>query len=101
MATSVRLRVRLRDGRCRLGTVPGFPPCEGPSEWAHLAPRQRWQTRGRPPEERHTTTWSAMLCRRAHRAYDRHELQIEAEDGTTGADGILRFEADGGAVYYG
>lgn len=94
------MKVRLRDGRCRLAGARGFPACGGPSEWAHLRPHARFQTRGEAPERRHTTAGSLMLCRLMHHLYDAHRMAIEAEDADRGADGPLRFELDG-AVYRG
>jgi hypothetical protein len=54
--------------------------CEGRSEWAHLGDQKRFKTRGKPPEERHTTAGSLMLCRFHHRAYDTGRLRIIGTD---------------------
>ena len=118
----VRARCIERDGFCRLRIKPGrgvthapLGECRGPSEWAHLAPLRRFETRGRPPEERHTIIGSMMLCKRHHDLYEgrlRHypngmrfslgsmpigyTLQIDST--LAGADGPLRFTL-GDAIY--
>jgi hypothetical protein len=68
--------------------------CDGPPEWAHLQAKRRSKTRGQPPDVRHTTEDSLILCRRHHARYDGRErprLEIEALS-TRGADGPLRFK---------
>ena len=78
---AVRADCVKRDGWCLFGLfVDLILECKGPSEWAHLPPKTRAQTRGRPPEERHQLAYTAMLCRAHHdrvdgRAYPR--LTIE------------------------
>lgn len=67
-----------------------FGQCDGPSEWAHFDALKRARTRGRPPEERHTTAGSLMLCRRHHDAYDDGDLLIDALT-SDGCDGLLRY----------
>lgn len=83
-----------RDGYCRLSwahhvlTCP-LEPCKGPSEWAHLEGHRRFETMGKPPEERHATTWTAMICQRHHLSYDARDFNIEQVT-ERGADGPLR-----------
>jgi len=94
VVTSIREQCFERDGYCRffLDTTFGvycYPEgCKGPSEWAHLGEKKRFKTRGQPPEERHTTGGSLMLCRFHHHAYDRGDLAIIGAD----ANLTLRFE---------
>ena len=97
--TTVKQRVRaacvMRDGVCRVATDRAWDEempiaaCAGPSEWAHLRPRTRAHTRGMAPSKRHQRTWTLMLCRAHHRAYDAGRLLIDI--GGTGADGPLVF----------
>ena len=86
---TVRAQCQHRDGDCRLGGYPGHT-CGGESEWAHLGKNKRARTRGMPPEVRHTTAGSLMLCTDAHRAYDAGRMTIEALT-PDGADGYLLF----------
>jgi hypothetical protein len=83
-----------RDGYCRvqsedpdLLTIVG--PCAGLSEWAHLEDQRRGRTMGQPPEQRHTSGGTAMLCNRHHTAYDAFKWAIEHLT-TRGADGPIR-----------
>jgi hypothetical protein len=69
----VQALVAARDGECRL-QGQGFGVCGGASEWAHLEDKRRAKTRGMPPEVRHTTADTAMLCTIHHRRYDASEL---------------------------
>lgn len=90
----VRKEVEARDGYCRLSWAKDVPTCPldecgGPSEWAHLEGHRRFETMGKPPEERHATTWTAMLCNNHHDQYDAHEFDIEQVT-QRGADGPLR-----------
>lgn len=93
-----------RDGYCRLWARPwrgGFDVevntswCGGDSQWAHMEGFRRFETRGKPPEERHCTHGSLMLCQRHHDAYDGRPtgktLAITALS-DRGADGPLKFE---------
>lgn len=91
MAT--RPQVALRDGYCRVEATP-LGDCRGPSEWAHFGEKKRFKTRGLPPEERHTTAHTLMLCEGHHDDYDEGRMTIEAKDARV-CDGDLRFEMDG------
>lgn len=84
---SVRQQCVERDGYCRYATEwlrrdlgvtqrGSCVLCVGLSEWAHLGESKRFKTRGKPPEERHTTAGSLMLCAFHHHAYDDGELRI-------------------------
>ncbi len=44
---------------------------------------------GKPPEERHSTLWTAMLCDHHHELYDAHKFDLEQLT-DRGADGPLR-----------
>lgn len=95
----VRARCVERDGSCRLSILRQTPTCQldecdGPSEWAHLEGHRRFETRGKPPEERHTTAGTAMLCQWHHDAYDAHEFDIVPTT-DRGADGPLRLVIGG------
>lgn len=85
---AVRAIVAERDQTCR---VEGMAPaaCRGRLEWAHLRPRSRWQTRGMPPEYRHTTTYTAMCCDEHHNLYDAWQFDIHFIDPERGADGPI------------
>lgn len=85
---AVRPVVAARDGHCRLLGVLLFAPCEGPSEWNHL--ERRALTRGKAPEERHSTANSCMNCKRHHEAIDQHRIGFEYAT-PAGADGLMRF----------
>lgn len=85
----VRAKCVTRDGDCRLQKAP-WHDCGGESEWAHFEEKKRARTRGMPPEERHTTEGSLMLCTTAHRDYDAGRMAIEAQT-LDGADGELTF----------
>lgn len=90
-----------RDGYCiflwrieELGYA-GWPlGCAGPSELAHLPPWTRAHTRGLPPEARHTTAHTAMLCRQHHAQLDgRQHPRIVVRCLTPdGADGPISVE---------
>lgn len=103
VVSTVRESCVNRDGPCRIKGVERFPPCDGPSEWAHFGEMKRAKTRGMDPSERHTRQGSLMMCRHHHALYDgraHHQgsrLQIEALT-TNGTDGPLRFEL-AGVVY--
>lgn len=66
-----------RDPVCRAATKVFQIPCSGWREWAHIGPYRRFNTRHQPPERRHTTGGTAMLCHGHHEAYDRHRFDIE------------------------
>ena len=90
---SVRAEVVERDGYCRLADTWTFGRCGGASEWAHWGQSKRCKTRGLPPEVRHTSFGTLMLCRLHHQGpqgYDSHGFEIEAMT-AHGADGPLRF----------
>ena len=94
LVQQVRKEVVARDGYCRLSWAKDVPTCpldecSGPSQWAHLDPKRRWQTVGMPPEERHSTKWTAMLCDNHHDQYDAHDFDLE-QITERGADGPLR-----------
>lgn len=55
-------------------------------EWCHMEGHRRFETRGLPPEQRHSTTWTLMLCAKHHADYDARRLHI-----TGNADGPLEF----------
>ncbi len=90
VVSDVRPKVVNRDGYCRAGGKL-MGPCEGESEWAHLGDHKRSKTRGMPPEERHTTKGSCMLCTKHHGMEERHEMDVEmlTDDG---ADGPMSFQ---------
>lgn len=101
---SVRAQCVSRDGYCRIqqdwlrspDPSPLARECTHiafPSEWAHMHVKRRSQTRGLPPEIRHTTKDSLMLCSRHHAEYDnkaKPRLFITALT-RKGADGPLKF----------
>jgi len=63
-------------------------PCSGVSEWAHVGDKRRCFTRGMPPEQRHTTAGSCILCEGHHKAYDAHQFDFEVDAGF-GMDGMI------------
>jgi hypothetical protein len=88
-----------RDGDCRLrqdGRLTNYADqliphiCSGETEWAHFGAKKRSKTRGLPPEVRHTTEDSLMLCTGAHTAYDHQQMFIEPLT-DRGCNGPLRF----------
>ena len=97
-AKIVRAACVVRDGYCLIASrLPRavavlLGPCEGLSEWAHVAEHRRCFTRGQAPEVRHTTAGSGMLCRGHHVAYDSHEFDFETytEAGMDGAFAVIR-----------
>jgi hypothetical protein len=92
MIERVRAAVAYRDFACRVLTDTWWNPklirCAGPLEWAHLGQKRRCFTRGMAPEERHATSWTAMLCKRHHDMYDAHKFDLEPTT-DQGADGPL------------
>lgn len=64
--------------------------CHGQSEWAHMHAKRRSKTLGLPPEKRHDTAHSLMLCHKHHEDYDAKRLVITALT-RKGADGPLKF----------
>ena len=104
----MRLKCVKRDGSCRYNDgwaflAPGDPMpmhevkesdrCSGPAAWAHMHQKRRSKTMGMPPEVRHTTKESLMLCARHHDQYDnkvKPRLYITALT-RRGADGPLKF----------
>ena len=96
----VRMLCVARDGDCRI-VRPGatieqaweaFGECRGESEWAHMHEKRRSQTRGLPPEVRHTTAHSFMACTRHHDMYDGRQSPRLFVTALTrqGADGPLK-----------
>lgn len=90
LAVLVRAACVDRDGCCRLSgeDLHKVGYCDGPSEWAHMEGHRRFETRGLPPEKRHSTEWTLMLCRRHHGYYDAHAFTLECMS-TKGANGAL------------
>ncbi len=92
VAARIRAQVSERDGYC-LFVSPDFVEllgaCSGPSEWAHIGKMRRCHTRGKPPEERHTTGWTAKMCHKHHADYDAHkfDIRIPEELADQGIDG--------------
>jgi hypothetical protein len=90
---AVREQTVSRDGHCLIASrLPSsiavlLGPCEGPSEWAHVGGHRRCFTRGRAPEERHTTAGSGQLCKKHHGDYDAHLFDINTSDAIVGMDG--------------
>lgn len=89
-----------RDGKlgCRIGywqKTEVFGDCYGGSEWNHFDKRSL--TMNEPPEERHSTAITGMLCATHHRLVDAHEIKHEAltEDGL---DGPMKFRNDIGEL---
>jgi len=101
---AVRPQVVARDGYCRLSEAARLHPdefgeCSGPSEWSHYnATHRRSKTRGQPPEERHTTAGSMMLCRKHSHDYDQNRTDITVQDEARGCDGPVTAKR-GGAVW--
>src|SRR5688500_14894677 len=67
----VRAECVERDGYCLVLTRLGLPGCKGESTWAHFSGHRRSQTRGMPPERRHDSRFSGMLCKRHHNQEER------------------------------
>jgi hypothetical protein len=97
VATAVRLECVNRDGSCRFaGYQDTFGPCEGLSEWMHLAEKKRARTRGMKPKERHTTAGSMMGCAGHHGDYDKGAIELQLGD--DGADGLIAATVNGHTV---
>lgn len=82
-----------RDGFCRIGhwgdlAVELFGECYGKSEWNHF--HKRSLTRGMPPEERHSTRITGMLCVTHHRMVDDDDILFEYQT-ADGADQPMTF----------
>lgn len=88
----IRALVVERDGYCRL-QGKGLGACRGASEWAHLEHKRRAKTRGLPPEDRHTSAFSMMLCTFHHQRYDARTLGL-AFRSERGADGPVQWYAE-------
>jgi len=89
-AKTIRDQVMRRDAGCRAPihrTAGDLGECNGPEAWAHMAGHRRFETRGLPPEQRHSTEWTLMLCAKHHADYDARRLRIIG----TNADGPLEF----------
>ena len=99
VVSEVRAKVVARDGYCRLAGVPMLGPCKGPSEWAHFEEHKRFKTRRKPPEERHTTAGSLMLCDGHHDRYDLNQIEMRAMT-TCGCDGALAARPAGEDEWY-
>lgn len=91
VVSAVREQCVERDGDCRIGrSTRLFGACSGVPEWAHLGEKKRFKTRGLPPEIRHTTYGSLILCSGHHDAYDEHRITITPQT-DRGADGPMTF----------
>lgn len=106
---AVKQRIRAlcveRDGNCRIESLKWGDVIEPSlirehwcsmtmySEWAHLPPRRRSQTRGMEPDYRHTTTHTIMLCQKHHAMEEAHALKVEYLS-DSGCDGPLRFTVE-------
>ena len=84
-AKTIREQVQARDVYCRAYYMHK-ETCMGVAAWAHMAGHRRFETRGLPPEQRHSTAWTLMLCAKHHADYDARRLRI-----TGNADGPLEF----------
>jgi hypothetical protein len=97
--TRNRAKCERRDGECRIGYwkvgVELFGECFGKSEWNHFDKRSL--TMNEPPEERHSTEVTGMLCATHHRMVDEHQIKRK---GLTekGLDGPMRFWNDIGEL---
>lgn len=90
-AKTIRELVQKRDfGMCRVMErvewFIEFGSCAIGAQWCHMEGHRRFETRGLPPEQRHSTAWTLMLCAKHHAEYDAHRLLI-----TGNADGPLEF----------
>lgn len=97
----VRAMCVLRDGYCRLGVIHDITrghtkigECFGPSQWTHLPPFTRAQTRNMAPEQRHSTAWTIQACEFHHDRIDgrRWPKLIVTPTTDRGADGPIRVE---------
>lgn len=91
---SVRPACVKRDGYCRPKKDGLVDDCEGKSEWAHLPGYTRAQTRGKAPEERHTTKGSCMCCKKHHDQLDGRRsprLLVTGTRGEVDADRELKW----------
>lgn len=98
----IRPLVVERDGYCRLArriAQQMFGQCRGPSEWAHAPWLRRSKTMGRPPEDRHRTDGSFMLCDGHSDALDYHRIDVEPRT-ERGADGPCRWTRRVDSVAY-
>lgn len=84
-----------RDGEtgCRIGhwgdsAVALFGECFGKSEWNHFDKRSL--TMNEPPEERHATWRTGMLCGTHHDLVDDHKILFRYLT-PDGADGLMAF----------
>ena len=95
-----RAHCERRDGDCRIGywgdtAVALFGECFGTPEWNHF--RRRSKSRGEPPEERHSTEVTGMLCGRHHDMVDEHEIDFDYLTEKR-ADGLMAFWNDIGRL---
>lgn len=86
--TACRLHANRRDGACKLAVLGG---CQGPTALMHLRPRTRAQTRGMPPEYRHSVEYTMNGCERHHRLYDDRKIEL-AMFADLGANGPIRIQ---------
>jgi hypothetical protein len=88
-----RAHCERRDGDCRIGywgeiAIALFGECMSTPEWNHF--RRRSKSRGEPPEERHSTEVTGMLCGRHHDMVDEHDINFVYLT-TKRADGPMKF----------
>jgi hypothetical protein len=89
-----------RDGAlgCRIGywqKTEIFGDCYGGSEWNHFDKRSL--TMNEPPEERHSSRITGMLCGTHHTLVDDHEIKFEYLT-DAGADDVMKFWNDKGEL---
>jgi len=89
----VKRRVRAacveRDGYCRWPAGLD-PPCDGPSEWAHIGDKRRAKTIGQDPNVRHTLEGTMMLCKCHHGLIDEGLFEVHFRT-DVGAQGPVLF----------
>jgi hypothetical protein len=88
-----RAHCERRDGDCRIGywgdiAIALFGECMSAPEWNHF--RRRSKSRGEPPEQRHSTEVTGMLCGRHHDMVDEHEIDFVYLTSQR-ADGQMKF----------
>lgn len=86
-----------RDGFCRIGhwgesAIKLFGECYGTSQWNHFDKRSL--TRNEPPEDRHATWRTGMLCGTHHDLIDTHKILFRYLT-PKGADGLMAFWKQG------
>lgn len=82
---AVRAACVERDQSCRLAGF--YVRCQGALQWCHMEGKRRHQTRGLPPEERHSLVWTVMLCARHADLEERHVVRMcyLTDEGANGA----------------